>query len=111
MMSPIQLLFILVSLFILVIMLIQFQKNMLNFRQYVSWSLIWVALLLITLFTSQFSNISNFFGVDRFVDLIIYLSIIALFVYMYNLHMKVEKTNREITKLVRDSAIKSAKKK
>lgn len=108
-MTPMQLLFIIISLLILIIMVFQLKRDMLNFKQYLSWSLIWLALLVVTMFIDKFSKLSTFFGVGRFVDLIIYLSIIVLFIYSYSLHIKIEKTNREITKLVRDNAIKGTK--
>ena len=54
---------------------------------------------------STLSHLANLTGVGRGVDVIIYLSIIALFYMVYRSYVKMENMEREITKLVREIAI------
>ena len=50
-------------------------------------------------------------GVTRGVDLVVYCSVIALFYLVFRLTLKIEKLERNITKLVRELALKLALKK
>ncbi len=50
--------------------------------------------------------ISNLLGISRPVDVIIYLSIAVMFYLIFRLYVKIETAEQEITKIVREKAIK-----
>jgi len=75
------------------------------------WSLLWSAVIVAALFPEAVSGISTFVGIGRGVDLAIYGGIILLFYLMFRLYVKMDSQARETTKLVREFAIRNAKKK
>ena len=50
--------------------------------------------------------IAQFVGVERGADLLVYLSILVLFFTVFKIIVKLEKIDRDITKIVRETAIK-----
>jgi small membrane protein len=75
------------------------------------WSLIWIAVLIVSLFPSLTSILSKWVGIGRGMDLALYASVILLFYLMFRLYVKIDSQNQEVTKLVREIAIRDAKKK
>jgi hypothetical protein len=75
------------------------------------WSLIWIFVIIIALFPDIISGLSTFVGISRGVDLAVYTGVILLFYLMFRLYVKMDAQARETTKLVREMAIKNAKKK
>jgi hypothetical protein len=75
------------------------------------WSLIWIAVIFVALFPFVITRISWALGIERGVDLAIYVSIILLFYLMFRLYVGLDNQNKEITKLVREISIKDVKKK
>ena len=49
-------------------------------------------------------------GIGRGVDFALYVSIISLFYLIYIINLKVEKLNRDLTKIIRKIAIENEKK-
>ena len=72
----------------------------------VFWFLIWFAVLFIVFATPAIDALSKPIGVGRGIDLVVYISILILFYIIFQLNMKVDKLEREITRLVRESALK-----
>lgn len=69
------------------------------------WGIFWaIALVFIWLPTGLLDKLGELFGVGRGVDVLVYLSIIFLFYTNLRLNNKVEKLEKEITKLVREIA-------
>ena len=75
------------------------------------WSIIWIAILIVSIFPNLTSILSEFVGIGRGMDLAVYAGITILFYLMFRLYVKIDIQNKEITKLVREIAIKDAKKK
>jgi hypothetical protein len=75
------------------------------------WSLIWIAVLIVNLFPGLTSIVSGFVGIGRGMDLAVYAGITLLFYLMFRLYVKIDTQSKELTKLVREIAIKEAKKK
>jgi hypothetical protein len=75
------------------------------------WSMIWIAVLIVTLFPGLTTIVSEFVGIGRGMDLVVYASIVLLLYLMFRLYVHVDLQSREITKLVREIAIRDAKKK
>ncbi|MGV8171587.1 MAG: DUF2304 domain-containing protein [Candidatus Woesearchaeota archaeon] len=85
-------------------------KNI-SIGEFLFWSMIWVAVLIVTLFPGITSVLSEFVGIGRGMDLVVYASIVLLFYLMFRLYVHFDSQSREITKLVREIAIRDAKKK
>ncbi len=67
-------------------------------------------LLVFTFFPKTLNTIGNIFGLPRWADLLVYMSIIFLFYFVLLLLRKIEDTQEEVTSLVRELAIQNAKK-
>jgi len=75
------------------------------------WSMIWIAVIIVGIFPDIAVVLSGIVGIGRGVDLVLYTSIVLLFYLMFRLYVKIDAQTRETTKLVREIAIKDAKKK
>ena len=106
MLSGIQLLGVIFVLFVLAKLSLKFKQRQLSFGEYLLWVLIWGVLLFILVFPNITFIPARWLGVYRGVDLIVYLSIALLYLLVYNLYVKVESVEREITTLVRTLALK-----
>ena len=74
------------------------------------WLFFWAgALVLIWLPPNTIDKIGQFFGVEKGLDLVVYISIIILFYIVLRIYNKVDKLQKDITKLVRELAKRDAK--
>ncbi len=94
---------------IIVIVLIQFLIKVLKDRtqlfKLLFWGIFWgIALVFIWLPTNTIDKVGQLFGVGRGIDVLVYLSIIFLFYYIFRQSEKINKLEKEITKLVRKIA-------
>ena len=70
------------------------------------WAMIWTAVLFIAFDTQIVNSISSAAGVGRTVDLAIYIAILILLYVVFQLNMKVNRLERQLTKLVREISLK-----
>lgn len=94
---------------IIVIVLIQFLIKVLKDRtqlfKLLFWGIFWaIALVFIWLPTNTIDKVGQLFGVGRGIDVLVYLSIIFLFYYIFRQSEKINKLEKEITLLVRKLA-------
>ncbi len=87
------------------------RNKKINLGEFIFWSALWLGLLIFGLFPQIPGFLSNFLGIGRAVDMIIYASVFILFFLMFKLYVKLEEQKRELTSLVRELAIKRARKK
>jgi hypothetical protein len=110
-MSMIQILIVLFSIFAISRTIRQFRSGALTFLWLMVWGLFWVAVGAITLMPQTTDVIATRLGVGRGVDVVIYVSLIALFYLIFRLFTKIEDVEREITQLVRKLALEDEEKK
>lgn len=110
-MNIIQILIILFVLFAWSRAFLRLRGKNISIGEFSFWSLLWIAVIIIALFPNIIVGLSIMLGVGRAVDLLIYISIIVLFYLMFRLYVKMDVQAKETTKLVREIAIKNAKKK
>jgi len=103
--SPMQIIVIIISLFAISRVIIQFKNNQMAPLGALFWIILWSSVIILDINPSILSFVASNIGVGRGVDVIIYLSIIVLFYLLYRTYAKLEKTDRDITKLVREIAI------
>ncbi len=77
----------------------------------VAWTVVWLgAAVLVSL-----PGIANFFadlvGIGRGVDLVIYISVFALFLLVFHLHLVHDRIEKSLTELVRHDALRVLPKK
>lgn len=69
------------------------------------WIVLFASMMVLVLMPSVMVFISNLAGVQRGVDLFIYLSIIVLFYFMFKIFIMLEKLEQEITVCVTEIAL------
>lgn len=86
-------------------------KERTQFFKLLFWCVFWsIALVFIWLPTNTIDKLGKVFGVGRGIDVLVYLSIIILFYYIFRQNDKINKLEKQITKLVREIAKENAKK-
>ena len=74
-------------------------------------SLIWVGLVVVSLLPQTTDLLAAQVGIGRGADLLVYISIIALFYLVFRLVVRMERIQQDITKVVRAMALKDLEKK
>ena len=77
----------------------------LSWKETLLWILIFASIGVFVLMPKAMTIISKFAGVQRGVDLFIYISIIALFYLIFRLYIFVEKLEQDITIAIREVSL------
>jgi small membrane protein len=105
----IQILIILFSLFALNRIRSKFKNKEISNKEFFLWMVFWLLVIGATIWFKQTDIIASFFGVEKGADLAIYISIITLFYLIFKIIVKLDKIEKDITKLVRGVAIDEQK--
>lgn len=103
-MELIQLIAILFALFAFSRVVLRFKDKAIMFNEFIFWSTVWIAVLIVAAHPATASLVSELVGVGRPVDLILYVSIILLFYLIFRLYVKIESNERSVTILTRELA-------
>lgn len=110
-MEIIQIFLVLFALFALSRAFLRFRDKEINLKELMFWSIVWIATIVVVLIPSTAGYIASFFGIGRPVDLVVYLSIIALFYIVFRIYVRIDNIEKDISKIVTEVAIKKVKKK
>ena len=108
-MEVIQILAIVFALFAFSRAVLRFKDGAIKIREFVMWNVVWIAVIVVAALPPTAIFISTFLGVQRAVDLIVYVSIIVMFYLIFRIYVKTEKMEHSITTIARELAIKRAK--
>jgi small membrane protein len=86
--------------------LIQFKKQNVGAIGLLFWMLVWATALVIVYWPGLVHNISNWFGIGRAIDFLIYFGLLIGFYLIYRLYIKIVELEQSITKIVRSNALK-----
>ncbi|UCD03891.1 MAG: DUF2304 family protein [Candidatus Woesearchaeota archaeon] len=110
-MAAIQILVVFFGIFVLLSVIKKFKRGRLSRKEFIFWASIWIAIITVTLIPGVATFFANLFDIGRGADVVLYTSVIVLFYVVFLLYSKIEKTEREMTKLVRKIAIEGKDKK
>lgn len=82
------------------------REGLLSKRGVMFWLLFWFAALIAVLYPGSTQIFAAYLGIGRGADLVFYSAIIMLFSIVFRLHIKLEGLQRDLTKIVRDEALK-----
>jgi hypothetical protein len=85
---------------------LRFRKGGLPLVHLVIWFLFWAAVIVAVLRPETTSAVASWVRVGRGTDLVMYLSVMALFYMLFRLFGKIEELERQITRVVRAAALK-----
>lgn len=110
-MTLIQILILIFAIFALSRAALQIRRKGITHAQFFFWALVWLSLIVFALVPSFTSYLSRFFGIDRGVDLFVYIGLVVLFYSMFRIYVMVDRMRQEITVLTREIAIINSRKK
>jgi hypothetical protein len=90
---------------------LRFRDKAISTKEFLFWSVIWVVVILLVFLKSKLGFLTQLGLGGRPVDIIIYVSIILLFYLMFRIYVKIDAAEQNITKVVREIAIKKERKK
>ncbi|MFA6304868.1 MAG: DUF2304 family protein [Patescibacteria group bacterium] len=99
---------IIVSLFVLLVvfrLFKKFQDNTLKISEFLGWLMIWLVVLTVFWLPQTTSYLARWFGIGRGVDLAIYSAVLILFYLIFRLYLKLDRQQRQITKIIRHLAL------
>jgi hypothetical protein len=79
--------------------------------EFIFWSVIWTSAAIIAAAPNIMKIAANKTGVENSINLFTTITIIIIFYLLFRLYVKVEKQQQDITKLVREMALKKKKEK
>lgn len=85
------------------------KEGLLSLRGMFFWVFFWALAVAAVLHPGSTTIIANYFGIGRGTDLIIYISLAIMFLVLFKFHIKLEKLNRDITKVVRHDSLEVKK--
>lgn len=99
----------LIALFAAIILktILRFRAGDLNWKELIFWLIFWAAAATIVISPDSTFYLANKVGIGRGADLIIYVALVLLFFMVFDLTIKMEKINKNITKLTRKEALDS----
>jgi hypothetical protein len=105
-----QALFLAASLVAMLGILAKKKQDVLTMRGSLFWLLLWIAADVAVLQPSAVTVMANALGIGRGTDLVLYFSVVLVFVILFRLHVKLERLQRDLTKVVRQQALEEEQK-
>lgn len=103
-----QLLAILIILFLLFKLIWQKRNKQIFVNEFIFWLLFWIIALLAVVFIKKIDNIVANLGFSGSgIDVLLYISIVVLFYWVFSMRLKLEKMDRNITKIIREISLKN----
>jgi len=110
-MSFIKVIIIVFILFVLWRTFARYKRGDITSQELALWTVFWLLVGVVTLVPKKTDVVAQWLGVERGADLLVYLSIIVLFFIVFRIIVKLEKIDRDITKVVRKIALDDKDKK
>lgn len=73
---------------------------------FIMWLVAWLSLIIISINPNTTSYLANIIGIGRGLDLILILAIIGAYYLLFRIYIMIENLEMEITKLVRELALR-----
>ncbi|NCP17162.1 DUF2304 domain-containing protein [Candidatus Kuenenbacteria bacterium CG_4_9_14_3_um_filter_39_14] len=104
-MNLIQILAIFFVLFAVSRVALKFQRRELKIAEFLMWLVFWLAVGVAFITPESLTKIANILGIGRGADLVLYLAVVVVFYLMFRIFIRLEKMERDITKVVRKNAL------
>jgi len=108
-MSLIQILALIFVLFALWRVIAKYQRQELRPIEFFMWFVFLLAVGVAFLTPESLTKLANYTGIGRGADLVLYVAVIVVFYLMFRIFVRLEKMERDITKITRHQAIHQAK--
>lgn len=100
--------FIIIILVVLFIILAfyRYKRRELSAGKFLFWAIFWLAVGLLSLIIRKTDVFAQFLGVYRAIDLAVYGAIVLLFYMIFRILIKIERLERQITKIVQKISLR-----
>lgn len=105
----IQILLVLLIIFIVSRLVIRFKNKQFGLFNFLLWLLFWIAGAGIILYPEASSYIARVLGVGRGADMVIYVSLILIFYFLFYITVRLRVIEQQITKIVRKISLNENK--
>lgn len=103
-MTPIQIILLIIIAVIIAKTFGKYRRRSITVREFFLWAIFWSCSAIFVIFPNITQKAANLVGIGRGVDLIIYLALLILFSALFYLIIRVERIERDITKIARKLA-------
>ena len=107
----IKIVLILFILFVISKVALRYKDKVISLQEFILWTIFWFGVSFVVIFPELTSIVANWLGVGRGVDLVIYISVLILFYLVFRTLVRLDKIEKDITKIVRELALKDQNKK
>jgi len=84
------------------------KKKQININEFTFWLLLWLVIAAAVIFIKQIDSLVARIGFSSSgIDVLLYLGVALLFYWIFRLRLKIEKINKDITKIVREISLKN----
>jgi hypothetical protein len=102
----IQIFGIFIALFLLYYTYLNYRKHVLALRELLPWAILWIGLILVTIFPSIVNVFLEGFGINRALDLFMIVAIFILLAVIFHNYITVHRLENRIEKFIRSEALK-----
>jgi len=88
---------------------LRFRDRKISPMALVFWTAIWAGVVVAAFIPQALTRLSELFGVQRGVDIVIYGSITLLFYLIFRIYVKLETIEQQLTKVIRGTALRKKK--
>ncbi len=101
----IQIILILFILYAIIKVGLRYKDKIISLQEFLIWTVFWFMVAFVIILPETTSWVANFVGVGRGVDLVIYISILILFYLAFRILVRMDKIDKDVTKIVRQIAL------
>jgi len=103
---PIQFLLVLILLSAVAVAWKRVRERVISAKEALLWTLLWAVAIIVILLPNTTSILANWLGVGRGADLVLYASIVTLFLIVFKIFVSLDALDRKLTELVRRDALR-----
>ena len=108
-MSLLEIFIIVFAFFAISSVLLRFRDKKVSIAETFFWLCVWLGLITLALIPDLLTIFTQSVGISRPVDFAVYLSLVLLFYLLFRLYVKLETLEQDLTKVVREIAIRKKK--
>ncbi|MBI2633418.1 MAG: DUF2304 family protein [Parcubacteria group bacterium] len=109
-MAATQIIIILFALAVIGLLAVRFKKKQLSLSKFLFGILLWGIIALGAFFIKKFDFFAQTFGIARAADIAIAFSIVLIFYILFKIFTRIDRIERDITKIVRERALNNKSK-
>ncbi|MFA5188469.1 MAG: DUF2304 family protein [Patescibacteria group bacterium] len=103
----IQIFLILFIIYVVIKVALRYRDKIISLQEFVLWTIFWFLVGFVVILPDTTSMVANIVGVGRGVDLVTYISILILFYLVFRILVRMDKIDKDVTKIVRKIALGS----